>query len=124
MYRTISLLALLVGAAVSLTTLPDARHLRLVDSAPAKDAVVTSMPDQLQLKYNQEVRLPVSRVSLKFGGSTVQLPAVVADSTNNKAFFVAVPDSAKQGSGTYSVLWATAGDDEHVVKGSYDFTVK
>ena len=124
MYKTIALVALLVGAAVSLTTLPDARHLRLVDSTPAKDAVVTAMPDQLQLKYNQEVRLPVSRVSLKFGGMTVQLPAVVADSTNKKAFFVAVPDSAKKGSGTYSVLWATAGDDEHVVKGSYDFTVK
>ena len=66
--------------------------------------------------------LKVSSITLAHNEADVALPALEA-TDDSKSLRVALPDSLGLGAGTYKVAWATAGDDEHVVKGSFSYTV-
>lgn len=103
--------------------LDSAFHLKLVKSDPAADASLESMPEHLQLWFNQNLKMDVTTVQLKHGEMVLKLPAVVAVEDDPKSFTVVVPDSVSRGPGTYAVQWATAGNDDHVVKGSFAFSV-
>lgn len=117
--------------AVALTTPAEAarRHLRLVKSAPAADAVLTASPAALELWFSETVELGVTRIrlegpdakpvalgALKFSapkaGATAEIPSVVAT----------IPAALSDGS--YVVRWSTASSDGHVVKGEIAFAVR
>lgn len=121
-------LAIAKSSAESIAELTDAAaadqvfHLRLVNSNPAKDETVAQMPDSLQLWFNQNVKLPVTNVRLRHGDEIVMLPPASA-LDDLKSFAVTLPDSTYRGPGVYTVQWATAGDDDHVIKGAFDFIV-
>lgn len=96
------------------------RHLRLTKSVPAKDAVLETAPIEIRLWYNQNVKMPVTSVTLTHKEAEIALPPVEL-TEEPKSFRVALPDSL--GNGTYTVAWATAGNDDHVIHGSFSYTV-
>ncbi|MGB0651500.1 MAG: copper resistance CopC family protein [Rhodothermales bacterium] len=106
------------------------QHLRLIKSAPEKDSTLTEMPTEIRLWFNQNIHMNVSEITLhqlmNHDGMThempVELPAALA-SEDPKSFFVPLPDSLGIGDGTWKVSWATAGNDEHVVDGSFTFSI-
>jgi methionine-rich copper-binding protein CopC len=98
------------------------RHLKLTKSDPAKDATLEAAPAEIRLWFNQDIRLKVSSITLTQSEQGIALPKVEA-TDDAKSFSVALADSLDLGDGTYNVEWATAGDDEHVVKGTFSYTV-
>jgi methionine-rich copper-binding protein CopC len=106
-------------AVVGLTALVQA-HTKLEKSEPAAGAVVTAAPNQIQLWFNEKLDAAVSKIDLTSPSGKVDLgpPRVMSD----KALMAGI--SGKLGDGTYTVAWQTAGDDGHLVKGDFTFTVK
>ncbi|HEV3059815.1 MAG TPA: copper resistance protein CopC [Vicinamibacterales bacterium] len=104
-------------ALIGLTALVQA-HTKLEKSEPAAGATVAA-PKQIQLWFNEKLDAAVSKIELTGPSGKVELgPAhTMADKT-----LMAVI-SGKVTGGTYTVAWQTAGDDGHVVKGDYTFSV-
>jgi methionine-rich copper-binding protein CopC len=119
--RNLLVLTLLVLAVAAFAT-NDMRHLKLTKSDPAKDATLEAAPAEIRLWFNQDIRLKVSSITLTQGEQGIALPKLEA-TDDAKSFSVALADSLDLGDGTYNVEWATAGDDEHVVKGTFSYTV-
>jgi len=115
----LTLIALLV-VLVSAFVVEAPRHLRLTKSTPEKDAVLEAAPAEIRLWYNQNVKMPVSSIKLTHGETEIALPPVEL-TDDPQSFRVAVPDSLD--AGRYTVAWATAGNDDHVIRGSFSYTV-
>ena len=105
-------------ALIGLTALVQA-HTKLEKSEPAAGAAVAAAPKQIQLWFNEKVDPAVSKIALSSPSGKVELgPAhAMGDKT------LMAPISGKMGGGTYTVTWQTAGDDGHVVKGDFTFSV-
>lgn len=107
--------ALVVGAtAVGLA------HMKMEKSLPAADSTITSKPAKVQLWFTQAPDKAVSRITLSGPSGEVKLGPVEvgADKSISAAVQGATPD------GAYKVAWQAAGDDGHVQKGEYAFTVR
>lgn len=115
--------ALLLAGAVVLglsTTAATGWHLHLSDSFPKTDAMLTEAPDSVRLWFNEEPELALAAISLDGEHGAVEMSEVrkTDDSKSIKAEVLGevVP-------GEYRVTWRAAGDDGHVVRGSFDFMV-
>lgn len=97
-----------------------ARHMQLTRSAPEADATVAASPAELRLWFSQEPEMAVSRVGLEGPAGAVDLGDLEA-TDDAKSFKAAVPASLADGE--YTVSWRTAGDDGHIVRGRFAFTV-
>ncbi|HWW86736.1 MAG TPA: copper resistance CopC family protein [Vicinamibacterales bacterium] len=106
-------------AVVALTALVQA-HTKLEKSEPRAGAVVTAAPGQIQLWFNEKLDAAVSKIDLTSPSGKVDLGP--AHAMADKSLMAAI--TGKLGDGTYTVGWQTAGDDGHVVKGDFTFTVK
>jgi methionine-rich copper-binding protein CopC len=95
------------------------RHMSLTKSHPAADTTVTESPSTVQAWYSQQPELAVSRLSLRFEGGAVELGATRSGPGNS---LVASVEQALA-PGRYTASWRTAGDDGHVVRGTFDFAV-
>ncbi len=104
-----------VGTLMAAATL----HLALVDSFPKKDATLTESPDQIRLQFNEQPRLPLSRVGLEGPDGAVEVGDIVG--TEEKSFMAEVLEILEPG--VYTVSWRTAGNDGHVRRGRYRFTL-
>lgn len=104
---------------VGATPAPDARHLRLERSTPAADTTITESPATIQLWFNQPPQIAVSRISLSQGGEDVEIGETRAGSENSLVADVPAPLS----SGDYTVNWRAAGNDGHVLRDDFDFTL-
>lgn len=110
--------ALLASAAI--TSLAWALHTVLVKARPAIDGIVKTAPVDLTLWFNERPDLTLSNLRLRAPDSSlVELGAVKAG-TDSTAITVPVRGTMKPGK--YTVLYRTAGDDGHVMRGSYSFT--
>lgn len=110
--------ALVASAAV--TTLAWALHTVLVKATPAIDGTVKTAPTELTLWFNERPDLALSNLRLRAPDSSlVELGAVKAG-TDSTAITAPVHGTMKPGK--YTVLYRTAGDDGHVMRGSYSFT--
>lgn len=110
--------ALLASAAI--TSLAWALHTVLVKATPAIDGTVKTAPTDLTLWFNERPDLTLSNLRLRAPDSSlVELGAVKAG-TDSTAITVPVRGTMKPGK--YTVLYRTAGDDGHVMRGSYSFT--
>ncbi len=96
-------------------------HAKLEKTQPADGATVSVSPLQIQLSFDEEVDLTVSKIEVTGPSGKIVLgpmrlmgpKALVAKVT------AALPDAA------YTVRWQTAAaDDGHVSKGAFKFTVK
>ena len=94
-------------------------HMALKKSMPEEGAVLGAAPDQIQLWFTQEPDPVVSRVTLEGPSGAVEISQtrVVAEKS-------VVADVPTLGSGTYIVSWRTAGDDGHVQRGEFSYTVQ
>jgi methionine-rich copper-binding protein CopC len=110
----------LAALAVAISPLASA-HASLVDSFPAKGAVVTGSPSEIHLTFNEHVEARYCRVKLVSGaGKNFDADRPAADKTNPNAIVAAVPVLQP---GTYSARWTAVGSDGHKTHGDFSFTV-
>jgi copper resistance protein C len=98
-------------------------HLKLKQSFPAKDTVLTSSPDAVRLWLTEKADLPATKVTVTNAASAVVPTAkptrgATADAPIEARFAQALP------AGRYAVSWKTMSKDGHVVSGTFGFTVK
>lgn len=109
----------MVATALALTSTVFA-HMKLSRTLPAADATVAAAPAQLQAWFTQAPDPKVSRLSLEGPSGPVKLGAIrVADDKS-----IAAPIEGTLADGAYTVSWQAAGDDGHIQKGSFKFTVR
>ena len=111
----------LVFAALVLlaSAVPAAAHSLLLMATPAPDAVVTSSPLQIWLRFNNRIEKSLSRVRLVDERGAVAAALVDArDPAPADSLVARVPPLAP---GTWRVEWQVFSTDGHVVSGSYGF---
>ena len=95
-------------------------HTKLERSEPAAGAALAASPKQIQLWFNEKLDAAVSKIELTSPSGNVELgPTHLA---GDKSLTAAI--SGAVAGGTYTVAWQTAGDDGHVSKGDFTFTIK
>ena len=117
-FRRALLPVLLVSLTV--TSLAWALHTILVKATPAIDGTVKTAPTDLTLWFNERPDLSLSNIRLRGpDGAMVELSGVKAGADSTA---LTVPVRGAMKPGKYTVLYRTAGDDGHVMRGSYSFT--
>ncbi|MCC6990408.1 MAG: copper resistance protein CopC [Acidobacteria bacterium] len=115
--RTMGWLVLVLAMAATTTVLA---HMKLAKSMPAAGAVVAGKPAKVQIWFTQAPDRAVSKITVSGASGEVKLGALTVDADKSMSATVdgATPD------GTYTVAWQAAGDDGHVQKGDYTFSVR
>lgn len=109
-------LAMLVGTAAGF-----AFHNELTRSSPAKESTVAS-PAEIRLWFREKSEPALSSITLiRTSDSSKVALAKVAQTDDPLSIKAAVPVTLAPGG--YLVSWRTAGDDGHVIRGSFPFTV-
>lgn len=95
-------------------------HMKVSKTLPAADSTVAMKPAKVQIWYTQAPDKAVSRLALTGPAGEVALGPmeVGADKSLSAVVQGTVAD------GAYKVTWQTAGDDGHVQKGEFAFTVR
>jgi copper transport protein len=109
---------------ILLFALPDVAvaHVRLASSIPAKDAVLTTSPAQLRLRFTAHIEQRYTQLALVGPDQRhVPLGTVTFVSGSDREFYADMPPLAV--SGVYTVQWRTAGADGHPLEGSFAFTL-
>jgi len=109
-------------ASLGVTSLVWALHTALVKATPAIDGTVTAPPADLTLWFNERPDLSLSNIRLRAPDSSYAELGGVKAGTDSTALTVPVHGTLKPGK--YTVLYRTAGDDGHVMRGSYSFTLQ
>jgi methionine-rich copper-binding protein CopC len=95
-------------------------HAKLQKTVPADKAALTAAPTSLQLFFSEKPDATVSKVELKGPSGMVKLgPAHIIGAKTLLA-----PITGPVEDGSYIVNWQTSGDDGHVQKGEFTFTLK
>ena len=95
-------------------------HAKLEKTLPADKAALTAAPTSLQLFFSEKPDATVSKIELKGPSGMVKLgPAHVMGGKTLMA-----PIDGPIGDGSYIVNWQTSGDDGHVQKGEFTFSLK
>ena len=95
-------------------------HTHLEKSEPADGAMLTKAPTAVQLFFNEKPDLKVSKVEIV--GPSGKVPTGPAHSMAAKDLMAAITGTLENGK--YTVSWQAAGDDGHVSKGEFSFTVQ
>jgi copper resistance protein C len=109
---------LVILALVSAIALVQA-HAKLEKSEPTANATVSKTPTSVQMWFNEAPDLKVTKVELVGAAGKVELGPAHSMGKNN----VMAPIIGKMADGKYTVNWQTAGDDGHVEKGTFAFTL-
>lgn len=112
----------LVGLAVLVGTAAGFRfHNQLTKSSPGQAATVAS-PVEIRLWFREKSAPALSSITLVRASDSGKVAlAKVAKTDDPLSIKAAVP--AALAAGGYLVSWRTAGDDGHVIRGSFPFTV-
>lgn len=95
-------------------------HLAPTQTMPDTDAVITESPNHIQVWFTQDPDPAVSQLSLDGPAGTVELGKTTI--AYEKSLMATVPESLSPGS--YVAHWRSAGDDGHVRRGDFAFTVR
>lgn len=96
-------------------------HFALSRSAPAADATVTA-PEEVRLWFTQAPQENSVGIRLVDGaGEAVETTEPTPDPEDAMVMFV--KPSAPLSAGSYTVSWRGIGDDGHVVRGDFAFSV-
>lgn len=122
MNRTKTSFVTLVGAMLTAMTLAVAvqAHAKLLKTSPADKATVTKAPTSVQLWFNEAIDVKLSKIEVSGPDGKIALGTVHAMEPKQ----LMGPITGKMADGVYTVNWQTAGDDGHVQKGSFTFTLK
>ena len=95
-------------------------HTRLEKTVPADGAMLAEAPADIELVFNEQPDVKLTRIEL--AGAAGKIETGPARAATEKSVSVAVV--GKMPFGKYSVTWQTAGDDGHLVKGAFSFSIK
>jgi methionine-rich copper-binding protein CopC len=113
-------LAIIVAVGLTLPALLNA-HAQLKKTQPAAGETVSTPPAHIQLWFDEEVDVKVSRITVT--GPSGKVAVGPTQSMEAKSLMAAI--SGKMTAATYTVNWQTAAaDDGHVSKGDFKFTLK
>lgn len=115
-----SVLAMVLIVVAALATVSVAAHMSVAKSVPAANATLTAVPAQLQIWFTQPPDPAISRIQLFGPSEPVKVSGVRAGSDRSLVADVIGP---APGAGRYRVRWQSAGDDGHVQRGEFAFTV-
>lgn len=119
MMRSGSRWLVMIVTALALTSTVFA-HMKLARTLPAADSTITSAPAQVQAWFTQAPDPKVSRLSLEGPSGPVTLGEVRAAADKS----ISAPIQGALADGAYTVSWQAAGDDGHIQKGAFTFTVR
>ena len=110
----------LLALALTLATAAAApAHSLLLSSVPTANAVLTTSPPSVTLRFNNRIEKRLSRVRLvDERGTTATAPTTGAEGESAETLVAAVPPLAP---GAWRVEWQVFSTDGHVVSGSYQF---
>jgi methionine-rich copper-binding protein CopC len=120
MHRHQFVFAFIVVGFVGLFTATVLAHLSVVKTMPADESTVTEPPERVQVWFNQAPSPRVSRLELKGPAGEVELGTLDVDAKERS---IAATVATPQPPGQYEVTWRAAGDDGHVMRGTFTFTV-
>ena len=109
-------LVLIIALAVAI---PLYAHMKIEKTAPAADSMVNSAPKQIQVWFNETPDIKVTKVSLTGPSGPAKL---AAPSLDGKSIVAGVQGTLPDGA--YTAAWQSAGDDGHVQRGEFKFTLK
>lgn len=115
--KTVGLCLALVAASFATAS----AHMALQKTMPEADAVLSESPGRIQMWFTQLPDPAVSRLTLE--GATGEVALGDTDVVNDDRSLLAMLPSTL-GAGAYTVKWRTAGDDGHIQRGEYTFTVR
>src|SRR5690606_16765489 len=96
-------------------------HLAVSKTLPADKATVTESPAQVQVWFTQQPSPRVSLLQMKGPAGDVELGETTIN-RDDRSIAASVPTTLAPG--RYEVSWRTAGDDGHVMRGTYTFSLK
>jgi len=94
-------------------------HAQVQKTEPAANSTITKVPTSVQMWFNEAPDLKVTKVELAGASGKVELGPAHSMGKNN----IMAPIVGKMTNGKYTVNWQTAGDDGHVEKGTFTFTL-
>jgi methionine-rich copper-binding protein CopC len=94
-------------------------HNRLLKTEPAAQAALKTAPARVQFWFFEKPDLKITKITVKGPAGAVDVGPAHAVSEK----VVAADFKGKLPAGAYTVNWQTAGDDGHVSKGEFGFTV-
>ncbi|MEZ5420048.1 MAG: copper resistance protein CopC [Vicinamibacterales bacterium] len=112
------MLGLAAGLALTMSATVFA-HMKMAKSMPAADST-GAKPEKIQIWFSQAPDKAVSRITLSGAAGEVKLGALAVGTDRSMSAAV----EGAMGDGAYKVSWQAAGDDGHVQKGEYTFTVR
>ena len=111
---------LISGAALmAAVTIPLLAHMHVEKTAPVTDSTVTMLPKMVQVWFNEAPDMKVSKMTLMGPSGPVELGAPMA---MGKSLGAEIKGTLADG--LYTVTWQSAGDDGHLQKAEFKFTVK
>jgi methionine-rich copper-binding protein CopC len=98
-------------------------HLTVVKTQPVADSTISTSPERLAVWFSQAPSNRLSRLELRGpnGDQVIELEKATVNA-EDQSLSVRLP--ATLTSGTYTVAWRTAGDDGHVMRGTFTFRVQ
>ena len=115
-----SIYALLLTAMVAASAATVFAHMKASKMEPAANSTVTVPPARIQVWFTQAPDPKVSKLELAGPGGTVKLTGFQVTAAKS----IAASVDGALADGRYTARWQAAGDDGHVQKGEYGFTVK
>lgn len=112
--------AVLLTAMVAASATTVLAHMKASKMEPAANSTVTT-PARIQVWFTQAPDPKVSKLELAGPAGPVKLTGFQVTAAKS---LVASVDGAPLAEGRYTARWQAAGDDGHVQKGEYGFTVK
>ena len=95
-------------------------HMVLSKSMPEPDSVISESPRSLQVWFTQAPDPVVSQIVLAGPQGELELGEIMFHDDKSIMVMVASPLATAK----YLVNWRTAGDDGHIQRGEFSFTVK
>jgi methionine-rich copper-binding protein CopC len=110
---------LLINCLICITISPQVlAHAMLKSSLPQNQAILSSSPKTIDLKFGHETKL----TSIKLSNSKENIPITFdRNASVSTSFSVPVPVLNPD---VYKVKWGTLSSDGHAMTGSFTFTIK
>lgn len=115
-FRNVFAVAFLTGAFATIAL----AHNKFMKSEPANGAMLKTSPARVEMWFEEKPDLTVSRIVVKGPAGDIAIGPVRASGEKS----IAADFKGGLADGEYVVSWQTAGDDSHVSKGQFSFSVK
>lgn len=117
-FRGVRIVLTAVLAAASVATV--LAHMQATKMEPAENSTLTAAPTKVQVWFTEEPDPAVSKLELTGPAGAVTLSGFQIAANNSMTARI----EGKLGNGRYTVRWQSAGDDGHLQKDEFAFTVQ